>query len=427
MRFWEIVAVVVGIIAIVVWIELPRRLTRRSHFEADKERIEAEDVYRKNIGQLMAAIVVVTGLYFTGRQLIDTERAAVQAQVDAVNTANDAKFEKGFEFFTSNERVARVGGIHDLEILLEDDRRNGGTRQAPILEGLAAAAVTFSQAPPGARQAVLPPDAQAALRAVSRVEPVQELPLRFDGGYFAGAQIPYAYLNGTSFQDANLAGSDLYDAHLYNVNFRGATLNGASMAGADLSNAGMQGAHLCMGRNLAVPALESRPEVATGLAGAKMYGTVLDDAWLIGANLEGAVLWNASLDRVHLESADIQSAQFHHASLVGADLREASAQGADFGPDGPQDRPTNMRGADLRSADLSHAVFRYADLRGASLSNANLTDADFSNAQVTGIAMTSLHFCRTKWVDGKTRGNDCAYTRPQGPVASCPAFGTSKH
>ena len=129
----------------------------------------------------------------------------------------------------------------------------------------------------------------------------------------------------------------------------------------------------------------------TDLRGAYLSGAHLERASLSGAHLERAGLSAAHLERAylseaHLERADLSAAHLERAYLSGAHLERADLSAAHL-------ERAYLSGAHLERADLSAAHLEGATLYGAHLEGANLLDAHLEGADLTkatGDARTRL-------------------------------------
>jgi uncharacterized protein YjbI with pentapeptide repeats len=397
------------------WWHFPFILVSKKHFTDAKQNADVEDAYRKTIGQAIGGAALLVGLYFTMQQYF----LATQAQ-------HLDQFQKNFEALKGTDVAVHIGGIYGLEILGETVPE----WKTSILMGVSAGAVTFSSGPANAGLSKIPPDAEAALIVVSRAgEPSGEVGYPLARGFFQGAKIPYAKLNGANLENSDLSGSDLYRSRFHQANLAFAALNGANLAGSDLSNARLVRARLCKGNNLAVPDLQRGVAVRAQLRDAKLDNANLEEAWLVEADLRGTKYSGARLVGAHLEAAEMdESTNFQHADLTGANLSYADARKADFsapagtGATSDLSQRNILKGANLTNANLAGAKFVLADMTNAHIDGANLTDADLDGAITDGITEAGTHYCRTKWSDGKFRSNDCAsdWKMPPHPEVACP-------
>lgn len=93
-------------------------------------------------------------------------------------------------------------------------------------------------------------------------------------------------------------------------------------------------------------------------------------------------------------------------NLQGADLSHADLRGVDL-------TRANLRKANLRGANMMAVILKQADLRGANLSGANtlvvdVTGANLKGANLAKVDSTTLRFCHTIGISGKTLNRDCS-------------------
>jgi hypothetical protein len=115
----------------------------------------------------------------------------------------------------------------------------------------------------------------------------------------------------------------------------------------------------------------------TDLSGAKLW-----QAWAWRAHLAGARLYGSELVQAYLFGADLTRADLQYANLTAADLTGANLTLAD------------LRKANLMKADLSWATLREANLAGAMLLEANTSRADLSQAILVGSIAGDTLFVR---------------------------------
>ena len=104
---------------------------------------------------------------------------------------------------------------------------------------------------------------------------------------------------------------------------------------------------------------------AADLCGAKLDGTVLNNAKLSGADLRSSKLFGAKLKDADLFDAKLNATEIIAADLSGADLRHA-----------------RLDGTRLLDVDLSHSNMMHASLAGASLRGVDLKDSDLRRVDV---------------------------------------------
>ena len=209
-------------------------------------------------------------------------------------------------------------------------------------------------------------------------------------GYLVG---PGAFLYNSQFPaDSNLSGVDLAGADLYGSVMESLNLSGADLSGSNLDNVALNGANLS-GANLSgvdlVNGVELRNVNLSGvqLPGHDLKSITLSGAVLTNVNFSDAQLGNANLSGADLSGADLSGADAWSLNLSGARLSNANFSGANLtGVDlsGRNLQGVNLAGATLVGANLSGANLSGLDLAGVNLANANLTNADFSGSDLTG-------------------------------------------
>ena len=247
--------------------------------------------------QILTAIVVLVGLYWTSRRVLAAEDNVRVAQ-ETVRVAEEGhltdRFTKAIAHLGADNMAIRLGGIYALERIAKDSEKDHG----PIMEVLTA--FVREHAPAQKEQntpatSTPPPDIEAILTVLGRRETT---------GQHRGAdrldlfrtQLAWMILPG-----ANLRGATLCAATLWRTDLREADLRGADLCGADLWRADLSEADLC-GANLSV---------------ANLNIADLRGADLCGANLSGALLRNAILsEAVNLTAGQVQSGtDWRHAHL----------------------------------------------------------------------------------------------------------------
>jgi Pentapeptide repeats (8 copies) len=246
-----------------------------------KARADAEDNFRKTVGQvfgvvvvLLGTVVALLGAYVAYLQFSQQQRASHDLLISN-------QVSKGFEQLGSNVLVVRLGGIYALEGVM-----NGSDQyHQPVLEALTAF-VREGAKPPTPEQLAspteqLPTDIQAALTVIGRRSAGQGV-IDLGKANIAGAVLTNALLIDANLSGANLTGAVLIDANLTN----------ALLIDANLPNAFLNGAIL---------------------TGANLYGAVLPNAFLNGAILIGANLYGANLAGANLTGALIVQSQLDEA------------------------------------------------------------------------------------------------------------------
>ena len=313
---WIVIAIGVAIIAALVllvwvWWWIPKLQMRGRIFRGEKERADAEDNFRKTVGQALGGAVVLIGaglayLQFTQQQQTQQQVADISRKA-APDLLISNQVAKGFEQLAGEKPAMRLGGIYGLEGVMNTSPQYS----QPVLEALCAFVRDSTIGAPAGHGPTT--EIQAALTVISR---------RVDGlgsvdlikANIPEAKLLRAKLNGMFPNHTDLSGADLSDADLTGADLSGADLisamlNGAVLNGADLRNANLSGASLFHAH--LTDALNRMPIQAN----------------LRNANLSGAVLASADLHRADLGGATLNDAMLHGADLTGADLSGADLSG----------------------------------------------------------------------------------------------------
>jgi hypothetical protein len=272
-----------------LWWRLPKRQVDRLALPSTKESADAEDNFRKTIGQLLGGAAVLIGAGFAVFQFLAQQQAAQEQQQTSQNQflqqqqaaqkqqqANQQQFSeqqqaahdllisnqvsKGFEQLASKEPVMRLGGIYALEGVMNTSEQYHG----PVLEALCAFVRESTIVKPAPEKTAT--DVQAALTVIGR--------------RIAGPGV-------VDLANVSIPQADLHDANLRGADLRGANLSGAYLIGADLFSADLTDANLTY---------------------IKVRGADLRGADLRGANLSGAYLINADLRRAKLTQTQLDEA-----------------------------------------------------------------------------------------------------------------------
>ena len=308
--------------------------------------------------QILTAIVVLVGLYWTSRRVLAAEETVRVAQ-NNVRVAEEGhitdRFTKAIAQLGDDKMAIRLGGIYALERIAKDSEKDHG----PIMEVLTA--YVREKAPrqeedPQTAPAPLPTDMQAILTVIGRRETT---------GKNRGTDpldLSHTRLVGANLYEADLRGANLYEADLRGANLTRAILGGVPLppeAPPDpdaplLSPTNLDGIYPPQPVHPSAVNLSGANLSGANLSGASLTWATLRDANLSGASLRAANLTWAVLMGVNLAKADLIAARLGGASLYDADLREADLALA------------NLREADLTEAELAVGILPMgADLRGA--------------------------------------------------------------
>jgi hypothetical protein len=204
--------------------------------QLEKDLITAENNSRTTIAQILGGLVLLSGLYFTYRNLRVTEDGKLTD-----------RFSKAVELLGSDKLDVRLGGIYALERLAKDSPNDHWT----IMEVLTAFVREHSPlAPSTTLPKTIPTDIQAILTVIKRRSANSE-PDKIDlrkthlrGADLREASLFRADLRGADLRGANLEGAILSGANLIGADLREASLFRANLRGADLSGANLEGANL---------------------------------------------------------------------------------------------------------------------------------------------------------------------------------------
>jgi hypothetical protein len=237
-----------------------------------KDRLELQDKARGTLAQIIGGMVILVGLYFTGRSAAAAWRNVQVTQEGQITE----RFTRAIEQLGNDKLAIRLGGIYALERIARDSP----TDHWPIMEVLTAYVrehAPWKDTPQSEPKPAA--DIQAILTVLGRRRYGQDEKQRLD----------------------------LQDTDLRNVNLLGAHLEGAILMRAHLEDADLWGAHL---------------------QGANLLGAHLKKANLMDAHLTRAVLVGAHLEEAHLERAHLEDARLRGAHLTRAVLVDAHLEGA---------------------------------------------------------------------------------------------------
>jgi hypothetical protein len=304
---WIVIAigvVVIAALALLAWLwwQVPKWQMRGRIFRGEKERADAEDNFRKTVGQALGGAAVLIGavvayLQFTQQQ--QTSHNQLRAAHDLLISNQVAK---GFEQLAGEKIAMRLGGIYGLEGVMNDPSQ---PYRVPVLEALCAFVREGTIGKKAGDQPAT--DIQAVLTVIGR---------RAEGW------LDQMNLTSANIPKANLIQANLNGADLSGANLRGADLRGAKLLGAILDDAHLDSADLG-------PAREPHsPGSSFHLILTDLQDAFLRDADLSGANLLGANLNGARLDGLRLDGADLSGTE----GLSQAQLNQACGTNAKLPP-----------------------------------------------------------------------------------------------
>ncbi|MDB2620167.1 pentapeptide repeat-containing protein [bacterium] len=379
------------------------------------DRTVVEDTYRKTLIQGCAALVVITGLYFTWRRI----------EVSEEDQYTD-RFTEAINLLRSTDLHSRLGGIYALERIAKDSQKDrwtiieflcGFVRHPPV-EQSEPLEISNENEENHKSNGVDVHTAVVVLGRLSKARRKSEDPLKLAGANLERADLRKADLSKADlwkgrFTGATLSEATLAEANLWQATFTGAFLKKTNLTNgklleADLSHAKLGEAILdwanCYDADFRNSDLTKAKLREASLIKADFEGAILNEANLIGADLReakfthaklnkailsGANLLNAFLDHAILEEANLTQAIISEAYLPAAVLRKAKAKGANF-------TGSNMNDTDLREADFTGANFTSADLNRAKLAGAIFKDADFEGVDFTKVNLSGVDLSNAK-------------------------------
>jgi uncharacterized protein YjbI with pentapeptide repeats len=325
-----------------------KTLDSKDRLKLEEDLIAAENNARATLAQIIAGTVLLSGLYFTWRNIrIGQDNLRITEEGKLTD-----RFSKAVELLGSKKLDIRLGGIYALERIAMDSRRDHWT----VMEVLAAFIREHSPHIPKPQSEVkkthqlqnsehrpiagdppqLPTDIQTALTVIGRRKGEHDAAMVKDGRPELRERLN---LGATSLQNATLSFANLSSANFADANLTSASLRATTFAAALMCCTRLAGA------DLSVADLSS-----ANLTGADLTGADLTSADLTGADLTGASLSSANLTFANLSGANLSGADLTNTNLAGADLTN-----------------TNLAGANLLIADLTDTQFFGADLIGADL------------------------------------------------------------
>jgi uncharacterized protein YjbI with pentapeptide repeats len=172
------------------------------------DRSNAEDNFRKTIGQLLggAAVLIATALAYV--QFTQQQQAAQQQFTEQQRASRDLlisnQVAKGFEQLGSDKALMRLGGIYALEGVMN----NSEQYHQPVLEALSAFVRDGARTERGDRPQAT--DIQAALTVIGR----RKVLFGAEKPVLLGVHIPRAFLIYANLMSANMTQAQLDAADL---------------------------------------------------------------------------------------------------------------------------------------------------------------------------------------------------------------------
>jgi Pentapeptide repeats (8 copies) len=265
-HLWVIALVVLALSAATVLVTMLARIPQwkrdAAKIENVKERITVENEIFKNVVELLGGVVLLTGLYFTGRNVWITQEGQITD-----------RFNQAIDHLGSDKPDVRLGGIYALARIARDSPKDHWAVVQVFCARLRA------MIPASETQAVsLEAQTMLTLLGRRRVEYDQEGEfLDLTGAQLRGANLTEGHFEKTRFDAGQLMEAVFRRAILRSATFRGTNLEGAYLREAELTDADLTGATLC----------EASLRDAN-LNGADLFGANLRNTSLLGADLSGA-------------------------------------------------------------------------------------------------------------------------------------------
>jgi hypothetical protein len=307
-----------------------------------KERYEVRAANRDLLVKTYGAIVIIGTLAFTATTFwLQQQTLALQqeTQASAVRGQISDRYSKAVEMLSSSSESMRLGGIHVLISLMdEEDYRQ------PIRSVLAGFVRDYKQPnpkPPKPTRACEnigyrpPSDVQTALTALVAKPKKGDYPLDLRGAYLAGAELQNAYLEEAQLDRADLTGAFLTFAHMRGARLRQSQLQYACIQDASMDSVALQDSHLGHA-NLVLTEMRGADLVCANLDHADLTQVVMswDDptgphAALRDTSLRSSILQGTRMRYIVFENADFTGADVSTLDITGADLRRTTGLPSD--------------------------------------------------------------------------------------------------
>jgi len=304
----------------VVW-KVPKAYisSRRAELQA-KDELELENDYRATLAQIVAGFLVLMGLFFTLKQMQQTQRTLELTQ----RGQGAERFEKAIEHLGKQDILNKTGGIFALETLAENDPDNYGRTVANTLAAYVRRYATLhgekpesktepdqnSQAPtPLPTPSSTPTPAQQPQETPADIQEV----LTFLGRYLGEQKDLFQGGGGTlNLSSAVLRNADMRNGNFEGVDFRGINAFLADFTGAFLASANFQSE---VNPPYSPAYLKCAKFNGAHLKNTRFNGAVLHGAFFIGADLEETVFNNAELNGARFQGADLSKAHINQAQI----------------------------------------------------------------------------------------------------------------
>jgi len=276
---------------------VPRWVVDEGKLETGAEEVKAENDVRTAALQVIAGLVVATGLGLTARQI----------QVNREGQVTE-RFSRSVEQLGHKRSGVRIGAIYALEHIANDSQPDRQTVLEVVTAYIREHAKRRSQTT--GEQATVEHSARESPRA--DVAAALNVLRRWQWGQAEPLDLQKTELPGANLVGAKLAGVNLTQANLCNANLASATLTKAILIAVNLTEANLTGSAAADAVDYDMLSAEARPPVnmsavrpGANLTGANLNGARLNRANLTGANFTGAKLYAADLSGADLTGADL--------------------------------------------------------------------------------------------------------------------------
>jgi uncharacterized protein YjbI with pentapeptide repeats len=299
--------VILLLLAVAVIIFVPQVFSPTAGLSA-YEHVQAVAAIRTAIVQLLAAVVVAAGFYFT----LQSVRLSRSTLISTMDNQYSERYAKGLDMIgMSNSPDVRYGAILALTRLAStsaQDRGNVAVFFSQLLrtDGLSRVSTGGLNEPPAKRTdseivglldgigtCLNDDEALEVSLATMKIADLRDVKLRLRRTYLAGAHVTRSQMPFSNLTMSRMAG-----AHFADVEFRSSTLakimgRGATFRECDLSWCDLREAVF----------------ICADLRDASLVGSALDQAIFTGADLRGANLRSTNLAGANLNASDLRGAK----------------------------------------------------------------------------------------------------------------------
>jgi uncharacterized protein YjbI with pentapeptide repeats len=341
--------------AFLVWLEAPIYAIKRFNFANDKEKSEAEDSYRKTIGQAIGAIAVIATFAWTFIKDSDTIEQA-HKQFAAQNDQFKEQQDQARRQFANQQFIAAATLLKDDSVGPRVARiyglRQVAADQKDYLSPAIYAALGFIKRP-GSKQPAyskdtgwpsVHADTQSAIELVAKLDSDRTVKINFDEAYLVRADFSIEP-NTNAFKGGSFQGATLYGS-----NFSGIELTGAKFNGSYMTDWEAYGDRWDWVKANAQEYANTRLHYVMNFTEAQLVEAGFDNTNVGGGIFDGACLseakfWKSDLSRASFKGASLGKtascepkggkAHFFEATLIdanfdGVDVGEVSFEGANL-------------------------------------------------------------------------------------------------